>query len=460
MGSEGSKIRGDTVAGNLFNPEENIEIQTLFDKISGKSQLCQLNNLQRYLSSLLPEDIIQRIFVCCVKLSKTKQEGFTVNGLAAFLSSLFKGSLTDKSTILVSLASTTREVSSPRMSEFVALLIKSYVKINQKSEQFKSWKFSSPEKWAKSLSLYLLTDLFEKGPSTQEASGNPPERSFTEWELEAWLSSCPLFSHILDLVFHSCFRISQSEEYSERFLTPMIPTVSNVNWTKAQTILDVPALILLSYSLPGELRGNWRPLYSNHQYGDSFSQLQTRILKQGPTVIVVRDKAGHVFGGFASVSWNIRPQFVGTASCFLFSLSPQFSVYNGTGYNEHYMYLNHGVKTMPNGLGMGGQLDYFGLWIDQSFSVGHSKAGPRCTTYGSPQLSKTADFQVDVIEVWGVGPEPKEQAEDEECESSILDKDPEAKAMLSLIDRGPLSEGLREGDATAGSPEDHELPPL
>lgn len=91
----------------------------------------------------------------------------------------------------------------------------------------------------------------------------------------------------------------------------MIPEVFNVNWTRAQTILDVPALVLLSYNLPGELRGEWRPLYSNHQYGDSFSQLQTRILKQGPSVIVVRDKAGHVFGGFASAHWDIRPQFVG-----------------------------------------------------------------------------------------------------------------------------------------------------
>ena len=33
---------------------------------------------------------------------------------------------------------------------------------------------------------------------------------------------------------------------------------------------------------------------------------------------------------------------------------------------------------------LGGQLDYFGLWIDNSFNHGHSKAVPKCTTYGSP----------------------------------------------------------------------------
>ena len=61
---------------------------------------------------------------------------------------------------------------------------------------------------------------------------------------------------------------------------------------------------------------------------------------------------------------------------------------------------------------MGGQFEYFGLWIDHSFSVGHSKANPKCTTYGSPQLSAKADFEVDMIEVWAVGPEKKVEGED------------------------------------------------
>ena len=61
---------------------------------------------------------------------------------------------------------------------------------------------------------------------------------------------------------------------------------------------------------------------------------------------------------------------------------------------------------------MGGQFEYFGLWIDHSFSVGHSKANPKCTTYGSPQLSAKADFEVDMIEVWSVGPEKKVEGED------------------------------------------------
>ena len=73
--------------------------------------------------------------------------------------------------------------------------------------------------------------------------------------------------------------------------------------------------------------------------------------------------------------------------------------------------------------GLGGQLDYFGLWIDNSFNHGHSKAVPKCTTYGSPQLSGQTQFEVEALEVWGVGPEKKNRlsyADDDDREVSKL----------------------------------------
>jgi hypothetical protein len=41
---------------------------------------------------------------------------------------------------------------------------------------------------------------------------------------------------------------------------------------------------------------------------------------------------------------------------------------------------------------------------------------------------------------------------------SILDVDPEGAAMLRILDRGPVSEGLRE-NPTADSPEEKEFNP-
>ena len=46
--------------------------------------------------------------------------------------------------------------------------------------------------------------------------------------------------------------------------------------------------------------------------------------------------------------------------------------------------MNTKQKTMPNGLGQGGQLNYFAYWIDSEF--GRVSTAPSCTTFHSPQL--------------------------------------------------------------------------
>lgn len=61
--------------------------------------------------------------------------------------------------------------------------------------------------------------------------------------------------------------------------------------------------------------------------------------------------------------------------------------------------------------GMGGQLNYFGLWIDSDYGVG--KCSPSCTTYDSPMLSSTESFEIAAIEVWRVGPKPMLQDEEQ-----------------------------------------------
>lgn len=66
--------------------------------------------------------------------------------------------------------------------------------------------------------------------------------------------------------------------------------------------------------------------------------------------------------------------------------------------------------------GMGGQHDYFGLWLDSDFGHGHSRARPKCTTYSSPQLSGDEDFTLDSMEVWAVG-KPPESEEVRVCSS-------------------------------------------
>ncbi len=48
-------------------------------------------------------------------------------------------------------------------------------------------------------------------------------------------------------------------------------------------------------------------------------------------------------------------------------------------------------------------MEYFGLWLSADYGSGHSKARPKCSTYGSPVLASREEFEVDTLEVWGVG---------------------------------------------------------
>lgn len=94
-------------------------------------------------------------------------------------------------------------------------------------------------------------------------------------------------------------------------LSSYIPVANDVKWSKMKTILTVPSLILLTHNLPPEFRDEYRLLFSNRIHGDSFSQLMSHITKKGPSLLIVRDKDGHIFGGFASHKWEVRPQFMG-----------------------------------------------------------------------------------------------------------------------------------------------------
>lgn len=55
---------------------------------------------------------------------------------------------------------------------------------------------------------------------------------------------------------------------------------------------------------------------------------------------------------------------------------------------------------------MGGQFNYWGLWLDVEYGIGRSSES--CTTFSDyVMLSKRKDFRIRNLEVWGIGNEPK-----------------------------------------------------
>lgn len=135
------------------------------------------------------------------------------------------------------------------------------------------------------------------------------------------------------------------------------------------------------------------------------------------------------------------------------------AVYVGSGINDHYMYANQGMKTLCCGIGMGGQRDYFALWIDANFGFGHSKARPRNTTFDCPRLSHDEEFSFTALEVWAVGPAVDGSAGAASAGTatvSVLDRDPTAVALLEMAGRTMHSRGVRShrpGERERAAPE-------
>jgi hypothetical protein len=169
-------------------------------------------------------------------------------------------------------------------------------------------------------------------------------------------------------------------------------------------LLDRAAIDVLKARMPYEQRQRWRLLFDSREHGQSFNRFLKHVLVQGPTLIVVRDTRGNVFGGFASESWKCGPRFAGSYSCFLFNVAPTLQVHTASGDNNSFMYINEGKEEVPNGVAFGGKHFHFGLWLHAGLDTGESSG--LCSTFDGQLFDAPQKFDVDTVEVWATA-DPK-----------------------------------------------------
>lgn len=61
---------------------------------------------------------------------------------------------------------------------------------------------------------------------------------------------------------------------------------------------------------------------------------------KGPTLLVIKDKEGYIYGGYASQPWEKHADFYGDMKSFLFQLYPKASVYRPTGANSNLQWVS------------------------------------------------------------------------------------------------------------------------
>ena len=177
---------------------------------------------------------------------------------------------------------------------------------------------------------YLLSSL--QGNPDAEV---PDKETVSSDKVDNWLSSTPLavqifetifafiFYHIVivrensmpsDLLMH--FGIELNPETNkvipDRLLFPLKIQHPLFREVFESELLDQSSLMVLNSFLPHTIRGRLYPLFSSMKHGESFSTLCKLLLGcSGPTLLVIRDKGGSIFGGFASQNWQIGPNFIG-----------------------------------------------------------------------------------------------------------------------------------------------------
>ncbi|XP_064075034.1 MTOR-associated protein MEAK7 isoform X2 [Vanessa tameamea] len=272
----------------------------------------------------------------------------------------------------------------------------------------------------------------------------------TAQQLSKWLQSNILLKQVAELVYVNLYGINKRA--GDESPTPLPPAAPSLlpGPDGLDPMPDYPAFIDMSHivwinaHLPQQFQHKWRFLFSTHIHGESFSTMTGRIIEQGPSIIIIEDSSGYIFGGFAPAPWAFGPNFTGTDESFLFTCAPKMRIYPATNYNDHYQYMNHHTKTLPNGLLMGGQFHFGGIWVNAE-PFGEGSSAESCSTYrGYRRLSKEPSFRIRSLEVWGVGDKPVIDKDEDERDLSVLDTNPEAKAILDMAGRTRHSEGIRE----------------
>jgi hypothetical protein len=107
----------------------------------------------------------------------------------------------------------------------------------------------------------------------------------------------------------------------------------------------------LAPHLPVALRNSHLSLtYSSDKHGFSLHTLYRQALKnEGPSILIIADTMGGLFGCFAPATWKASLHPFGTGEAFLFRLSPIFGVYHWKGGHSAIMVASTNQLAMGTG---------------------------------------------------------------------------------------------------------------
>ncbi|KAL1115438.1 hypothetical protein AAG570_007468 [Ranatra chinensis] len=218
--------------------------------------------------------------------------------------------------------------------------------------------------------------------------------------VEAWLARTTIHDHLMDTVIEAIYNVRMPSMSEGLFPQPLMTS-------GCTTFLGLTHVGFLNWALNSGADSTWVLLYSSscRQDWDDFLEA---IVGRGATLLLVRDADGLVFGFYASQSWHPAPSFYGDKNCFLFTLRPEMNKFEATGYNSNYQYINADDANLPKGLGAGGRIGHWGMFLDWKLCLG--RVSRTCSTFrGYSPLTVCQTFRITGLEVWSTGGTTQEE---------------------------------------------------
>ncbi|XP_068941749.1 MTOR-associated protein MEAK7 isoform X2 [Petaurus breviceps papuanus] len=389
-----------------FLPEEQTEIDGLFAAITGgletiscgkskKSFLIpiSLEMLQAYLGDALPEKMTVRLYegmrnIDLMGTSMGPSEYVIKEQFVILMSELLKGNAEEKSNMIMKMLHVPVEnVKASHIQEFTEDLITSVVHVLDYRNELKGWNLKKCQDFmsgVKALAIQLLSSLKQGSPCEEIDKGNLCCDSSM---IEDWLLKVPQISTFLNVIIRRGFLVL----HSHAELASFVPECRDGK--EFMSLFNIPAIVYINSHLPTRLQHTWKLIFSSQIHGYNFAKLCGNIIDKGPCLLVVKDRDGYIFGGFSSHSWAVKGQFQGDNRSFLFTISPNIAVYTYSGYNDHYMYLNYGQQTIPNGLAFSilESIPSSSLPLRMRFYLHNSRHVPRPMKTFLPTSSPIAD---------------------------------------------------------------------
>ena len=251
------------------------------------------------------------------------------------------------------------------------------------------------------LAMNLIKDLIFPGKKAKDMIDEDPKDKPTpggKSGVKGWFDNHPEIGKMQKDVFDDVFDITDDDD-PNRVVddpTPLIPTPKG--FQEDCSILDHASILFLNTKVLLDLRKEWRFCYSTKTNGRDFDEFFSAIELKGPTLVIIQDGDGNVFGAFTSTSWaDSEGGWLGNGDTFIFALKPTMAVFYSTGKDDNIMY-----ASKSEGLGLGGRIGRFGLSVSNSLEKGTYHADIETFDLGKVVPS---EFTIEHIEVWALGPE-------------------------------------------------------